>query len=199
MPLHLGWVCPQVLFPQESEAAAPSRGAEGAGVQQGQGEPAAQQSQESLVCAVALHREPGSWLSPCFPGGLGSWTEEKIVIGCWMDRLPGWGGVRRPGAPDPVPEGSPACKSSLVPGGEPSQHRAERGNHSFSLGREASQPGPAGGSHSLPRPSRRLSLPEREEKAPSRGREKSPCPRGDTARGLHGLQRPVLGQRSCLP
>lgn len=107
-----------------------------------------------------------------------------------MDRLPGWGGARRPGAPDPVPEGSPACKSSLVPGW-----------------RAFSAPGKASAAIiASPSVVRLLSLALQEgptpsqgrfggfsfrrgkRKPPSRGREKRPpvLRGGQPARGLHG-------------
>ena len=104
--------------------------------------------------------------------GLGSQDRGKSQWKQPTDRVPGWGEGRRMGAPDPVPEGSPACKSSVVPGWRgfsSAPGRGERSDHGFSLGHEAPQPGPAGGSHSLPRPLQRLQFQEREEKVPLMG------------------------------
>lgn len=104
--------------------------------------------------------------------GLGSQDRGKSQWKQPMDRVPGWGEGRRMGAPDPVPEGSPACKSSVVPGCRgfsSALGRGERSDQGFSLGHEAPQPGPAGGSHSLPRPLQRLQFQEREEKVPLMG------------------------------
>lgn len=84
------------------------------------------------------------------------------------------------GAPRRRPEGSPAWKSSLGPGGESSaQH--QRGDHGFSLRWEAPQPGPAAVAHSLPKPLWRLQFQEREEKVPFTGGEcrwRQEAPRG---------------------
>lgn len=114
-------------------------------------------------------RGPGSLVTA---SGLGSQDRGKSQWKQPTDRVPGWGEGRRPGAPNPVLEGSPACKSSLVPGWRgfsSAPGRGEHSDHGFSLGREVPQPGPAGGSHSLPRPLQRLQFQEREEKVPLTG------------------------------
>ena len=87
------------------------------GAQQGHESQQHSKASRAQFGAVSLSTgSPGAGSRWRFPGGLGSRNRGKSRRKQPMDGVPGWGGARRPGAPDPVPEGSPACKSSLVPG-----------------------------------------------------------------------------------